>query len=246
MTPGDLVPDARHDPPVAGVARPRYATAVVVIGFVAMLIGLAVFGALAFAIRGQELLALDSVANVVLHAHASPPLDAIMNAATFVGSNFVLLPVMVVVAAGLAWRRHVREGLFLAVALIGSIALDGAMKLFFERPRPRLPWAHILPDYSFPSGHSMNSLTLYLSLALLAWVLLGRRPGAAAVAFAIGLVLLVGTSRVYFGYHYLTDVVGGFAAGVVWVLVVGAAFRGGPMLARWRARGGAERSRASD
>jgi membrane-associated phospholipid phosphatase len=240
-----VLPDARHDPPVAGVARPRYATAVVILGFVGLLVGLTVFGTLAVAIRGQELAALDSFANPFLHARASPTLDAVMNAATFVGSDFVLLPLMIVTAIGLAWYQRIREALYLVVALVGSIALNGSMKLFFQRPRPKLPWAQVLPDYSFPSGHAMNSMVFFVSIALLAWVLLGRRLGAAAVAIAIALVLLIGTSRIYFGYHYLTDVVGGYAAGLVWILVVGAAFRGGPMLARWRHRGPSGPARAA-
>ena len=51
------------------------------------------------------------------------------------------------------------------------------MKVVVERPRPALPWAHVLPDYSFPSGHTMNSLVFYLAVALIVWAIYGRRAG---------------------------------------------------------------------
>lgn len=231
-----IPPRRKDDPPVAGIPAPRFATGLVALGFAGILVGLAVFGSLAVEIRGQELSALDAVATPFLHDRASPTLDAIMNAATFVGSDFAILPILLVTLAILVWRGRVREAVFLGVAVAGSVALNGVMKLFFQRPRPKLPWGHVLPDYSFPSGHAMNSLVFYLAVALLAWALLGRRIGVLAVTVALGLALVVGISRIYLGYHYFTDVVGGFAAGLVWILLVGGALHGGPWLARWRGK----------
>ena len=102
------------------------------------------------------------------------------------------------------------------------------MKLFFERPRHQLDWAQVLPDYSFPSGHTMNAVVFYVALALILWSVFGRRIGLIALVIAVALALGVGVSRIYLGYHYLTDVVGGLLAGIAWLLVVGAAFRARP------------------
>jgi undecaprenyl-diphosphatase len=226
----------RPDPPVAGIPRPKLATWIVAIGFVGLLIGLVAFGSLAVAIRGQELAALDTFANPFLHDRASPLRDLIMNAATFIGSDLVILPLLGLSLAVLLRYRHVREAVFLGVAVAGSAMLNWIMKLTFERPRPKLPWANVLPDYSFPSGHTMNSFVLFVGLALLAWAFFGRRIGSLALAVALGLVFLVGTSRIYLGYHYFTDVLGGVAAGLVWVLVVGGALQFGPTVAGWRLR----------
>jgi membrane-associated phospholipid phosphatase len=219
-----------NDPPVAGVAAPRATTQVLLMAFVGILLGLLVFAGLADGIRGKELTALDGVVTPLLHDRASPALDVVMNLATFVGSDFVILPLLLVAVALLVWRGRRRDAVFLAVAVAGSIALNGTMKLFFQRPRPKLPWAHVLPDYSFPSGHSMNSLVFYVALAFLVWAIFGRRAGLAAIVGAVALAVLVGTSRIYLGYHYFTDVVGGFAAGLVWLLLVASALHVGPLL----------------
>ena len=63
----------------------------------------------------------------------------------------------------------------LLVANLGSLVLQGTMKLFFARPRPQLPYAHVLPDYSFPSGHTMNAVIVYGALALILGLALRNR-----------------------------------------------------------------------
>jgi undecaprenyl-diphosphatase len=108
------------------------------------------------------------------------------------------------------------------------------MKVLLQRPRPALPWATVLPDYSFPSGHTMNAFVFYCALALIAWSIAGRRVGLAAIATAVLMAFGVGVSRIYLGYHYLTDVVGGVLAGIAWLLVAGAALRARPAWEQWR------------
>jgi undecaprenyl-diphosphatase len=66
-------------------------------------------------------------------------------------------------------------------------------------------------------------------------VLWGCRAGVISVVVAIVLAVLIGTSRIYLGYHYFTDVAGGFLAGTAWLMILTAAFRAGPL---WRPRRG--------
>jgi undecaprenyl-diphosphatase len=80
----------------------------------------------------------------------------------------------------------------------------------------------------------MNSLVFYVALAVVLWSVSGRRVGIAAVTGAIVLSLLIGLSRIYLGAHYFTDVAGGLLAGTIWLLVVAAAFRFGPLWRMWR------------
>jgi undecaprenyl-diphosphatase len=223
------------------VPRPKLtvATGTILVGFLGLLAALFIFGNIAEGVRDQEVFALDSWATPFLHGAASPALDAIMNGITSMGSSYVVLPVFVIVGIGLVIRRRYGALLFLSLALAGSLVIDFLAKLVFQRPRPKLDYASVLPDYSFPSGHSMNGVVFYVSLALIAWSVFGRRVGIAVTALAAILAILIGISRIYLGYHYLTDVVGGWLAGIAWLLIVGAAFRARPQVWAWG--GGAAR-----
>ena len=224
------------DPATAKVVvRPPLgtATATVVVGFVGLIASLLVLGTIAEGVRTQEVFALDSWATPFLHGIATPGLDSVMNTLTDIGSSLVITPVFVVVVAVLLLRHRYGGALFLAVASGGALVLNGTMKLLFERPRPQLPWAHVLPDYSFPSGHTMNGVVFYIALALILWSVAGRRIGVTALVVAVVLALGIGVSRIYLGYHYLTDVAGGLLAGIAWLLVVGAAFRARPKWWSW-------------
>ncbi len=224
------------------VPRPPLGTATgtLVVGFVGLIASLIVLGSIAEGVRGQEVFALDTWATPFLHGIASPGMDALMNALTDIGSSLVIAPILVLVLAWLLWRRRYGAALFLGLAIGGSLVLQATMKLFFARPRPQLPWAPVLPDYSFPSGHTMNAIIVYVALALIVWSVFGRRIGVAALVGAVVLALGVGLSRIYLGYHYLTDVVGGLLAGIAWLLVVGAAFNARP--GWWHWRGGSPRA----
>ena len=210
---------------------PRSRLLLIVGGFIALFACLLVFGAIAEDVHEQEANALDSLLTPLLHSLSNPTFDAVMNGFTDLGSTIVVLTLLVVALVLLVWRRHRVEALFLLIAMVGSVVINESLKLIFHRPRPQLSWAQVQPEYSFPSGHSMNSLVFLGALALIVAVLWGRRAGLASLVLAIALALLIGTSRIYLGYHYFTDVVGGFLAGAAWLFIVAAAF-GGEIWAR--------------
>lgn len=232
-------PLGKVDPPHPATAGPvprppvAAATGTLVVGFAGLIASLLVLGTIANGVRDQEVFVLDTWATPFLHGIASPGLDWLMTALTTMGSSIVLIPLFAVFAAGLLLRKRYGAALFLGIASGGAVVIDATMKLIFERPRPMLDYAKVLPDYSFPSGHSMNGVVVYTTFALILWSIFGRRIGLTAVAIAAVLAFGIGVSRIYLGYHYLTDVLGGWLAGIVWLLIVGAAFRARPKLWPW-------------
>jgi undecaprenyl-diphosphatase len=98
------------------------------------------------------------------------------------------------------------------LAWSGAIYAFSLLKDYFHRPRPFITIKGLVPavplphGYSFPSGHA----TLAAAMAV---VLMYHFPKARYVIFA--LALLACFSRVYFGVHYLTDVLAGFMVGAI-------------------------------
>lgn len=193
---------------------------------VAIVTCLIVFVAIAVATRQPGIPPIDSSTTNSLHALASPSLDALMVGVTTLGSAIVLAAVAGLTIYLLLTRGLRAEAAFVAVALIGGIVLTGVLKLFFARPRPALDWTKAPPEYSFPSGHAMQSVVVYLALALVIRRLWGPRAGLVAAVLAFVLTTAIGVSRIYLGVHWLTDVVGGVLAGAMWLAIVGLAFAG--------------------
>jgi undecaprenyl-diphosphatase len=105
-------------------------------------------------------------------------------------------------------------------AFTGGSLLNQVLKLVIQRPRPPYAAAYLHHfSWSFPSGHAMLSLIGYGMLAYLLVVLWVHRRSL-QVAIVLGATLLIaaiGLSRLYLGVHYFSDVVGGYAAGVLWL-----------------------------
>ncbi len=108
--------------------------------------------------------------------------------------------------------------LFVAVSVLGALALSSGLKDLFERPRPDLVTrlSYVVTS-SFPSGHSMLSASVYLTLgALLARMQANLVVKAYILLWAAFLACLVGLSRVYVGVHWPSDVLAGWSAGAAW------------------------------
>lgn len=150
-----------------------------------------------------------------------PRLEEIVRDFTALGSGAVLALVTLAVAGFLALQRRIRSMVLLLVATGAGAMLSSLLKLGFDRPRPELvPHETLVYSASFPSGHSMMSAVVYLTLgALLARVQPGIRIKAYVLSLALLVTLLVGVSRVYLGVHWPSDVAAGWAAGAAWALL---------------------------
>jgi undecaprenyl-diphosphatase len=155
---------------------------------------------------------------VSLHADARPALTQLLLIVTMLGMQGVVL-IGIIVAIFFIVRRAWLNLLIWVVALAGGEVLNLLLKAIFARPRPVFDVPLVVEkQFSFPSGHAMMSIICY---GLLAYFIFGalhsRRWRVIIGAGIVLLVLFIGFTRLYLGAHYLTDVVGGFAAGWVWL-----------------------------
>jgi membrane-associated phospholipid phosphatase len=171
---------------------------------------------LADEIHEQEPLPFDEPLLLFAQALARDGFDRVFLFFSAIGYQWGVVPVDVLLVAGLALARRFGDSVFAAVALGGSALLNMATKQLFARDRPTL-WESIAPEssFSFPSGHAMGSMTLALVLMLLCW----RTPLRWWVVGAMAVfVPMVGLSRVYLGVHYPSDILAGWAAASVWTV----------------------------
>jgi len=178
----------------------------------------AVLSAVAFARIAEDYLTNDPLARWLSGERGTGGTD-IFRVLTFIGSPAAALAIATIVCVLLYRRRQLVEAALLPVALAGGELLNVVLKLSFHRPRPEVAFVH-LDTYSFPSGHAMLSTTAYGALAYLVWSHLhARRARFALTAGTVVLVALICFSRLYLGVHYLSDVLGGAAAGAFWLAV---------------------------
>ena len=111
-------------------------------------------------------------------------------------------------------------------ASVGAGILTLVTKNIIERIRPEEAQRLIVVSgFSYPSGHSVSTSALYLTIAIIAGRHVQHTGARAAIFFAVSAVLfMVGMSRVYLGVHYATDVVSGISLGAAWALLLGGSF----------------------
>ncbi len=164
---------------------------------------------------------LDQAVATWFRAHRASGLTTAMQLATALGSTALVTGVALSVVLVLAWRRRWDALPVFGLAVPGGMVVNVILKTVFHRARsgPEA-WSLSFSGYGFPSGHTMAATLLYGALAAWALTALDMRRERIAVVFgAFALVALVGVSRLALGAHYLSDVLGGAAAGLAWLLL---------------------------
>jgi len=207
-----------------------------ILGLIVAVLAGAFFGWLGEEVLEGDTQALDDRLRLLVNQYATPTLTEIMRLASIWGSPSRLSIVGAIAAGGFVSRGWRRGALLVMITLIGAGLIDGGLKLFFGRPRP-VPFFEDYPSptsFSFPSGHTLFATAFFGGLAVLLWPRL-RSPAVRVLVClaAFALILLIGVSRIYLGVHYPSDVLGGFAAGTVWV---GAVAVGDRIASHWRRR----------
>jgi undecaprenyl-diphosphatase len=161
---------------------------------------------------------VDRAVLLGLYAGDEPWLALAAIGVSTLGTWPTVVAVTILGAGWLAYRGKRHAALILLVASFTGRLLVIAEKAYFARLRPEENLRLVEVHYqSFPSGHSANSMIVYLGFALLAFDDPDRRRWA--IAAALALTLLIGLSRPMLGVHWPSDVIAGWAFGMLWTLL---------------------------
>lgn len=171
-------------------------------------------------LQGQNL-TLDAVAFTFTDYLTTNTFTTVITVITFFASrNFITAAALTLIFYFLFVRKHKWYSLRVPVIALGSILLNLILKFFFNRPRPLLP--HLVPSsgLSFPSGHAMVSASFYGLLIYLVHRHVTHKIWRIVLIILLAIfILLIGFSRVYLHVHYASDVLAGWAAGLLWVML---------------------------
>lgn len=152
-----------------------------------------------------------------LQAHGTEAGETIFSFVSLLGAQ-ALIGLLMIAAMVLTYRRDWRDLILLALACGGGALLNVGLKSVFHRARPSYAAEFPVSSWSFPSGHAMDSL---IGFGVLAFLLGQRFPARWRLIYTLAATLItaIGYSRIYLGVHYLSDVIAGYAAGFVWLMV---------------------------
>ena len=116
--------------------------------------------------------------------------------------------------------KNKRIGILIWINLGISVLLNQSLKFIIQRPRPTEFRIINESGYSFPSGHSMVSAAFYGFLIYLIYKKIKNKYLKWSIIILLSLVILtIGTSRIYLGVHYTSDVIAGFLISISYLII---------------------------
>jgi membrane-associated phospholipid phosphatase len=149
----------------------------------------------------------------------SPAATDFMQFFTLFGSHYFLVPAnLLLIAYSLFIKRDTWFTIKTTAVAFSSLILMFSLKRLFNRTRPLEPLLKQVDGLSFPSGHAFMSFTFF---GLLIYMVYNRTKNhtlkVGLISFFLCMSIIVGISRIYLRVHYATDVLAGFAMGLIWL-----------------------------
>jgi len=134
---------------------------------------------------------------------------------TQIASVYTLYAICVALAVYAWWCGHSNAAVGLLVAAIACGVSVVGLKELFAVARPPNPLI-VVDTYAFPSGHATGAAFLGLLVWGYAKYVFARPLAGWVTGLVVMVVLAIGVSRLVFQVHTMTQVLVGYALGVVW------------------------------
>lgn len=202
----------------------KYKTTQLAIALILFWVPVIIFAKLAGEIVERQPIGGDIAILHWIHSLSTPLLDKVFLFFTTMGSVEYVLPLAILILGYLLYKKQRLNFLIFLFGVGGAAVSNVILKYIFHRTRPSF-WHSAITEtgYSFPSGHAMMSSALVLCLIVILW---NTRWRVVSIILGSFIVIMIGTSRLYLGVHYPTDVIAGWCVSFVWVAIVVAIARG--------------------
>lgn len=181
-------------------------------------IPLIVFLLIMNSVVNKKTIELDSLVYKKVSEFITPNLTDFMKLISFFGSGqfFIVFSIALIII----FYKYEKNSFFssmIVINLFSSSIINTSIKQLIRRDRPNILRLIEILGYSFPSGHSMVSMSFYGLLMFICFRRIKNNFKYLIILLFLILVLVIGLSRIYLGVHYFSDVIGGFSLGVLWV-----------------------------
>ena len=133
---------------------------------------------------------------------------------TIIADTYQSAIITILLVTFLYFKKYYREALFLAITMTTCGLAMPLLKNIFSRERPNFYRLIEISGYSFPSGHTTSATTMYLTLAIILLSIMKKLNKYFVFSIAILGIVIIGSSRIYLGVHYPTDVMAGICLGI--------------------------------
>lgn len=175
-----------------------------------------IFFVLCYLINKNDILVIDKlVYNFICDNIMSEDLTPFVKVITHLGGVLftIIIGIMIFI-----FGKNIRY--FVTFDIVGVTILNQVVKHIMRRDRPDVLRLVNESGYSFPSGHSMVSMALYGIIIFLIYKnVKNKYLKITFITLLSLLIVLIGLSRVYVGVHYVSDVLGGFILGLVYLII---------------------------
>lgn len=159
----------------------------------------------------------DSLIYSLVTVNKSDIITKVYKFITFFGSTTFIV-ILCLLFLLIFWKQ--KKGFVISACLIGSTLINNLIKVIVRRNRPLNLMMVEESTFSFPSGHTMASVSMYGLLIYLVWQSkFSKRLKILLTVLLSMLILSIAISRIYLGAHYASDIIGAIFMSTIWLII---------------------------
>lgn len=141
---------------------------------------------------------------------------------TNIGSTLGVIVLLILLSVFFMKRKMLSDFKYVLANVSIGVILMKLLKNIIRRIRPSWKWI-VQSGFSYPSGHTISAILLYGTLILLVKKKVNGKYKRPLIIFFSLMIFLISISRIYFGAHYLTDVIASLILGTI-ILIISNSF----------------------